>query len=79
MAVSPIGVVSKHHSDKLLLIFNMRYANNHLGKRAFKLEGLSYIADMTDNRECSMSYDLTLGYYHVAPTQILGALLGSNK
>ena len=57
--VSPLGVVSKPHSDKLRLIINMRYVNKHLAKRVFKLEGLSNISDMAEKGD-SISYDLTL-------------------
>jgi hypothetical protein len=47
--MSQLGVVPKPHSGKLRLIVNMlRYVNNHLVKRVFKFEGLSYIADMVD-------------------------------
>jgi hypothetical protein len=63
-AVSPLGVVPKPLSDKLRLIDDMRYVNNHLVKRVFKFEGLSDIADMADKGD-SMSYDFTSGYYHV--------------
>jgi hypothetical protein len=64
--VSPLGVVPKPHSDKLLLIVNTRYANNHLVKRVFKFKGLPDIADMADKEDYSMSYNLTSGYYHMA-------------
>ena len=46
--VSPLGVVPKPHSDKLRLIVNMRYVNQHLVKRVFKREGLNDIADMAN-------------------------------
>jgi hypothetical protein len=64
--VSPLGVVPKPHSDKLRLIVNMRYVNNHLVKRVFKFEGLTDIVDMANKGDYSLSYDLALGYYHVA-------------
>ena len=32
--VSPLGVVPKPHSDKLRLIVNMRYDNEHLASQA---------------------------------------------
>jgi hypothetical protein len=64
--VSPLGVVPKPHSDKLRLIVNMRYVNDHLVKRVFKFEGLTDIGDMTNKGDYSISYDLTSGYYHVA-------------
>ena len=65
-AVSPLGFVSKPHSDKLRLIVNMIYVNNHLAERVFKLEGLSDIADMVEKGDYSLSYYRTSGYYHVA-------------
>jgi len=64
--VSPLGVVPKPHSDNLRLIVNMRYVNEHLVKRVFKLEGLSNIADMASKGDYSISYDLTSGYCDVA-------------
>jgi hypothetical protein len=65
--VSPLGVVPKPHSEKLRLIVNMRYVNNHLViKRVFKFEGLSHTTDMANKGDYSLSYNLTSGYYHVA-------------
>jgi hypothetical protein len=64
--VSPLGVVPKPDSEKLRLIANMRYVNNHLVKRIFKFEGLSDISDMANKGDSSLCYDLTSGYYHVA-------------
>ena len=65
-AVNPLGVVPKPHLDKLRLIVNMRYVNNHFVKRVFKFEGLPGIADMAGKGDYSLSYDLTSGYYHAA-------------
>jgi hypothetical protein len=59
--VSPLGVVPKPHSDILRLIVNMRYVNEHLVKRVFKIEGLLDIADMASKGNNSISYDLTSG------------------
>ena len=64
--VSPLGVVPKPHSDKLRLIVNLRYVNEHLVKRVLKFDGLSDIADMANKGGYSISYDLNSGYYHVA-------------
>ena len=64
--MSPLGVVPKPHSEKLRLIVNMRYVNDHLVKRVFKFEGLSDIADMANKGDYSLYYDLTSGYYHLA-------------
>ena len=63
---SPHGVVPKPHSEKLRLIVNMRYVNNHLVKRVYKFERLSDIVDMADKGDYSLSYKLMSGYYHVA-------------
>jgi hypothetical protein len=46
--VCPLGFVPKPHSEKLRLIVNMRYVNNHLVKRIFVFERLSDIADMAN-------------------------------
>jgi hypothetical protein len=64
--VSPLGVVPKPQSNKLRLVVNMRYVNEHLVKRVYKFEGLSDIVDMASKGDYSISYDLTSGYYHVA-------------
>jgi hypothetical protein len=64
--VSPLGVVSKPHSEKVRRIVNMRYVNIHLVKRVFKFEGLSDIADVENQGDYSLPYDLKSGYYHVA-------------
>ena len=64
--VSPLGVVPKHHSNKLRLVVTMIYVNENLTKRLIKFEGLSDIADMAEKGDFSLSYDLTSGYYHVA-------------
>ena len=57
--VSPLGVVSKPHSDKLRPIINMRYDNEILAKIVFKLEGLLDIAYMAEKGDKYISYDLT--------------------
>ncbi len=44
--VSPLGVVPKRVTDKFRLTVNMRYVNKHLGKNAFKFEGLKDLADL---------------------------------
>ncbi len=54
---SPLGVVTKSHSDKLRLIVNMRYVNKHNVKRVFKFEGLADIVDMSDKEDYYISYD----------------------
>ncbi len=64
--VSPLGVVPKPRSDKLRLVVNMKYVNEHLAKRVFKFEGLSNLSDMAEKGDWSVAYDLTSGYYHVS-------------
>jgi hypothetical protein len=64
--VSPLGVVPKPRSDKLRLVVNMKYVNEHLAKRVFKFEGLSDLSDMAEKGDWSVAYDLTSGYYHVS-------------
>ncbi len=46
--VSPIGVVTKPHSDKSRLVINMRYANKNLAKKVFEFERLVDLADMAE-------------------------------
>ncbi len=43
----------------------MRYVNQHLGKKAFRLEGLKDLADYALKEDHAVSYDLMSGYYHV--------------
>ena len=64
--VNPLSVAPKPQFNKLRLIVNMRYVNEHLVKRAFKFEGLSDVPDMSNKGDYSISYDLTSDYYHVA-------------
>jgi hypothetical protein len=35
IVISPLGVVPKPNSDKLRIVINMKYVNEHLAKRAF--------------------------------------------
>ncbi len=46
IVVSPLGVVPKPRSNKLRLVVNMKYVNEHLAKRVFKFEDLSDLSDM---------------------------------
>jgi hypothetical protein len=48
--VSPLGDVTKSHSTKLRLVIAMRYVNEHLTKRVFKLEGLSNLSNICRKR-----------------------------
>ncbi len=63
--VSPVGVMPKRGTDKHRLTVNMRYVNKHLGKKAFKFEGLNDLADLAERGDYAVSYDLMSGYYHV--------------
>jgi len=63
--VSPIGVVTKLHSDKFRLVINLRYVKRHLTKKVFKFEGLVDLADITEKCNHSLSYDLKSAYYYV--------------
>jgi hypothetical protein len=65
IVVNPLGVVPKPRSDKLRLVVNMKYVNEHLAKIVFKFEGLSDLSDMAEKGDGSVAYDLTSGYYHV--------------
>ncbi len=60
--VSPLGVVPKRGTDKFRLTVNMRYVNKHLGKKAFKFEGLKDPADVAGRGDYAVSYDLMSGY-----------------
>ena len=64
--VSPLGVVRKPRTNKFRLTVNMRYVNRHLGKKAFKFEGLKDLADLAERGDHAVSYDSMSGYYHVA-------------
>ena len=63
--VSLLGVVPKLRTDKSTLTVNMRYVNGHLGKKAFKFEGLKNLADLAERGDHAVFYDLISGYYHV--------------
>ena len=63
--VSPLGVVPKRGTNKFRLTVNRRYVNRHLGKKVFKFEGLKDLADLAEEGDHAVSYDLMSGYYHV--------------
>ncbi len=63
--VSPLDVVPKGKEGKFRLIINMSYVNDHLVTNKFKFEGLSDLADLAEKGDHVVSFDLTLGYYHV--------------
>ena len=56
--VSPLGLVPKKSTDKFRLTFNMRYVNGHLGKKAFKFEGLEDLMGLAERGDHAVSYDL---------------------
>ena len=43
----------------------MRYANRHLGQKAFKFEGLKDLANLAERGDHAVTYNLMSGYYHV--------------
>jgi hypothetical protein len=63
--VSLLGVVTKKGTDKFRLTINLRYVNGHLGKKAFKFEGLKDLSDLVERGDHAVFYDLMSGYYHV--------------
>jgi hypothetical protein len=65
MVVSPLGVVPKRGTTKYRLTIIMRYVNQHLGKKVFKLEGLKDLAGMAERGDHAMSYGIMSGYHHV--------------
>jgi hypothetical protein len=65
MVVSPLGVVPKRKTNKFRLAVNMRYVNQHLGKKVFKFEGLKDLADLAERGDHAVSYDLMSGNYHM--------------
>jgi hypothetical protein len=46
--VSPLGVVPEGSEGKFRLIINMRYINEHMEKKKFKIEGLKDLADVAE-------------------------------
>jgi hypothetical protein len=57
MVVSPLGVVPKRGTNKFRLTVNMRYVNQHLGKKVFKFEGLKDLAELAERGDHAVSYD----------------------
>jgi hypothetical protein len=76
--ISPLGVVPKPNSNKLRLIVNMMYVNEHLAKRVFKFEGLVDLSDMAIKGDYCVAYDLMSGYYHVSLHPDSQRLVGFN-
>jgi hypothetical protein len=46
--ISPLGLVPKPNSDKLLLVVNMKYVNEHIARRNFKFKSLLDVSDMIE-------------------------------
>ena len=44
--MSPLGVVPKDTEGQFMLIINMRYVNENMVKKKFKLEGLEDLVDL---------------------------------
>jgi hypothetical protein len=65
LVVSPLGVVSKPHTNKYRLSVNLRYVNRRFRKKIFKFEGWKDLADLSERGGHAVSYDLMPGYYHV--------------
>ena len=63
--VSPIGVVTKPHSDKFRLVINLRYVNKHLEMKVFKFGGLVDLANIAEKCDYSVPYEMKSVYYHV--------------
>jgi hypothetical protein len=63
--VSPWGVVPKGTEVKFGLIVNMRYVNEYLMKKKFKLEGLVDLSYLDEKVDRVVPFDLTSEYYHV--------------
>ena len=57
--VRPLGVVPKGSKGKFRLVINMRYVNDHLVKKKFKLEGFKDLADLAEKEDHVVSFDLT--------------------
>ena len=60
-----MGAVPKGTEVKFGLIINMRYVNEYLMKKKFKLEGLVDLSDLDEKVDHAVPFDLTSGYYHV--------------
>ena len=56
--VSPLGVFPKPHTSKYRLTVNLSCVNRHLGKEAFKFEGLRDLVDISERGDHAVSYDL---------------------
>ncbi len=69
-------MVPKRGTDKFRLTVNMRYVNKHLGKKAFKFEGLKDLADLAERGDYAVSFDLMSGYYHVGLFQASRTYVG---
>ena len=63
--VFPLGVVPKLGSDKLRLILDMRYGNEHIADEPFRMESLTDLQYMAQPGDVMLAIDLAQGYHHV--------------
>ena len=60
--VSPLGVVE---GKKLRLILDLRYVNKHLAKYRFRCDGLDCFAEMYQQGDWLVQFDLKSAYHHI--------------
>jgi hypothetical protein len=63
--VHPLGVVRKKHSDKLRMILDARYINEHINIPSFKYEGLESIHELAQRNDYMIVTDYSRGYHHI--------------
>ena len=61
---SPLGVVD--NGKKLRLILDLRYVNENLAKKKFKLEDLRTVTCVFGKGDYVITFDLKSGYHHIA-------------
>ena len=62
--ISPLGVVPKKN-NKLRLILDLRYLNQHLFVKKFKYEDLLVVSQLVSKGDWFVTFDLKNGYHHV--------------
>jgi len=65
---SPLGVVPKKN-NKLRLILDLRYLNNHLCITKFKYEDLLIVSQVANKGDWFFTFDLKNGYHHIDVAQ----------
>jgi ribonuclease HI len=65
LVVSALGVVPKKGTDKLRLIWDGRYVNDHLVIPGFKYEDLNAVAEWAQPSDYAFTMDLKSGYHHL--------------